>query len=29
MVLSADENYVFIGVTERPEVAGRNQDVPD
>ena len=29
MVLSADENYVFIGVTERPEVVARNQDVPN
>lgn len=29
MVLSADENYVFIGVTERPEVTARNQDVPN
>ncbi|MCX6543008.1 MAG: prolyl oligopeptidase family serine peptidase [Acidobacteria bacterium] len=29
MILSADENYVFIGVTERPEVAARNQDVPN
>lgn len=29
MVLSADENDVFIGVTERPDVAARNQDVPN
>ena len=29
MLLSTDENYVFIAVTERPEVAARNQDVPD
>ena len=29
MVLSTDENYVFIGVTERPEVAARSQDVPN
>ncbi len=29
MQLSTDENYVFIGVTERPEVAARNQDVPN
>ena len=29
MLLSADENYVFIAVSERPEVAARNQDVPD
>ena len=29
MVLSADENYVFISVTERPNVAARNQDVPN
>ena len=29
MVLSADENYVFMGVTERPDVAARNQDVPN
>ncbi len=28
LVLSADENYVFVGVTERPETAARNQDVP-
>jgi dipeptidyl aminopeptidase/acylaminoacyl peptidase len=27
--LSTDENYVWIGVTERPEVAARNQDVPN
>jgi dipeptidyl aminopeptidase/acylaminoacyl peptidase len=29
MLLSSDENYVFIAVTERPEVTGRNQDVPN
>jgi dipeptidyl aminopeptidase/acylaminoacyl peptidase len=29
MVLSADENFVFIGVTERPEMAARNQDIPN
>jgi len=29
MQLSPDENYVWIGVTERPEVAARNQDVPN
>jgi dipeptidyl aminopeptidase/acylaminoacyl peptidase len=29
MLLSADENTVFIAVSERPEVAARNQDVPD
>jgi dipeptidyl aminopeptidase/acylaminoacyl peptidase len=29
MALSSDENYVFIGVTERPDLAGRNQDVPN
>ena len=29
MLLSTDENYVFIAVSERPEVAARNQDVPD
>jgi dipeptidyl aminopeptidase/acylaminoacyl peptidase len=29
MQLSADESYVFITVTERPEVTGRNQDVPN
>ena len=28
MVLSADEQHVFINVTERPEVAARTQDVP-
>jgi len=28
MLLSTDENYVFISVAERPEVAARNQDVP-
>lgn len=27
--LSADENYVFVGVNERPEIAARNQDVPN
>jgi dipeptidyl aminopeptidase/acylaminoacyl peptidase len=27
--LSADENYVFVGVSERPELAARNQDVPN
>jgi dipeptidyl aminopeptidase/acylaminoacyl peptidase len=29
MLLSSDENYVYIAVSERPEVAARNQDVPD
>jgi dipeptidyl aminopeptidase/acylaminoacyl peptidase len=29
MQLSADENHVFIAVTERPEVGSRNQDVPN
>jgi dipeptidyl aminopeptidase/acylaminoacyl peptidase len=29
MLISSDENYVFIAVSERPEVAARNQDVPD
>ena len=28
MVLSGDGQFVFIGVTERPEVAARAQDVP-
>ncbi len=28
MVLSGDERFVYIGVTERPEVAARTQDVP-
>lgn len=28
MVLSGDEQFVYIGVTERPEVAARTQDVP-
>ncbi len=27
--LSADENYVYVGVTERPELPARNQDVPN
>jgi hypothetical protein len=27
--LSTDENFVFVGVTERPEIAPRNQDVPN
>jgi dipeptidyl aminopeptidase/acylaminoacyl peptidase len=26
--LSTDENYVFVGINERPEIAARNQDVP-
>jgi len=26
--LSTDENFVFVSVTERPEIAARNQDVP-
>ncbi len=29
MLLSSDEHYVFIAVTERPEVPARNQDVPN
>jgi len=29
MQLSTDENFVFIGVTERPEIPARNQDVPN
>ena len=29
LVLSSDENYVFIGVSERPELAARGQDVPN
>jgi dipeptidyl aminopeptidase/acylaminoacyl peptidase len=29
MLLSADERYVFIAVTERPEIPARNQDVPN
>jgi dipeptidyl aminopeptidase/acylaminoacyl peptidase len=29
MLLSTDENCVFIAVSERPEIAARNQDVPD
>ena len=29
MLLSSDERYVFIAVTERPEMAARNQDVPN
>ena len=29
MLLSKDENYVFIAVSERPEIAGRAQDVPN
>jgi acetyl esterase/lipase len=29
MLLSADEQYVFIAVTERPEIAARTQDVPN
>jgi acetyl esterase/lipase len=29
MLLSSDENSVFISVSERPEVAGRTEDVPD
>jgi dipeptidyl aminopeptidase/acylaminoacyl peptidase len=29
MVLSTDENVVYIAVTERPELAARNQDVPN
>jgi dipeptidyl aminopeptidase/acylaminoacyl peptidase len=28
MLLSKDENYVFIAVSERPELAARAQDVP-
>ena len=28
MLLSADEAYVYISVTERPEIAARSQDVP-
>jgi dipeptidyl aminopeptidase/acylaminoacyl peptidase len=28
MMLSADERYVFVGVSERPETPARNQDVP-
>jgi dipeptidyl aminopeptidase/acylaminoacyl peptidase len=27
--LSADESFVFVSVTERPEIAPRNQDVPN
>ena len=27
--LSTDENFVFVGVTERPEIAPRNQEVPN
>jgi dipeptidyl aminopeptidase/acylaminoacyl peptidase len=27
--LSTDENFVFVGVTERPDIAPRNQDVPN
>ncbi len=27
--LSADENYVWVSVTERPELSARNQDVPN
>jgi dipeptidyl aminopeptidase/acylaminoacyl peptidase len=26
--LSSDENFVYVGVTERPELSARNQDVP-
>jgi dipeptidyl aminopeptidase/acylaminoacyl peptidase len=26
--LSPDENYVFIGISERPEISARSQDVP-
>ena len=26
--LSTDENFVYVGVSERPEVTARNQDVP-
>jgi dipeptidyl aminopeptidase/acylaminoacyl peptidase len=29
LVLSSDENYVFINVTERPELPARGQDVPN
>jgi dipeptidyl aminopeptidase/acylaminoacyl peptidase len=29
MLLSSDERYVFIAVTERPEIPARNQDVPN
>jgi dipeptidyl aminopeptidase/acylaminoacyl peptidase len=29
MLLSKDENYVFIAVNERPEIAARAQDVPN
>jgi dipeptidyl aminopeptidase/acylaminoacyl peptidase len=29
MLLSTDENFVFIAVSERPDVAARSQDVPD
>lgn len=29
LVLSSDENFVYIGVTERPELAPRGQDVPN
>jgi dipeptidyl aminopeptidase/acylaminoacyl peptidase len=27
--LSTDENFVYVGVTERPELTARNQDVPN
>lgn len=29
LVLSSDENFVYINVTERPELAARGQDVPN
>ena len=29
MLLSSDERYVFITVSERPEIPARNQDVPN
>jgi dipeptidyl aminopeptidase/acylaminoacyl peptidase len=29
LVLSSDENFVFIAVNERPELAARGQDVPN